>query len=245
MALISFLITGFVVTRLIVRAREAADSAALGSDPNASLEDGLLRPVILRFNLAAVCLFDAAKAQLQIDGHSFHHLADQTRTAISGRNSQNGESGVAVRLLRDEHKVIGAIGFDGLQDVELTAEPLAALAGLTRFATGKVQADRKPGREAYGVSYPDLMPLSRTFFDVFAIETALIVSPFNLPVTVTLSLRNDRILSGSPVTEYDQPKISKDILRSVRLYKAIRFTSPDALFRMPTVIERRPRASAG
>jgi hypothetical protein len=122
---------------------------------------------------------------------------------------QNGESGVAVRLLRDEHKVIGAIGFDGLQDVELTAEPFAALAGLTRFATGKVQADRKPGREAYGVSYPDLLPLSRTFFDVFAIETALIVSPFNLPVTVTLSLRNDRILSGSPVTEYDQPKISK------------------------------------
>ena len=64
LALVSFLITGLVVTRLIARAREAASLAAmqgahttrlyelaqqlLASDPNASLEEGLLKPLRLR-----------------------------------------------------------------------------------------------------------------------------------------------------------------------------------------------------
>jgi two-component system sensor histidine kinase KdpD len=147
LALISFLITGLVITRLIARTREAADVAAgqraqttqlyelaqqlLASDPNASPEEGLLRRFRLRFNLAAVCLFDAATARLYIDGDSPHDLADQTRTAFVSRcNSQDLHAGVAVRLLHGEHGIIGAIGFDGLQSVELTAEPLTALAGL-------------------------------------------------------------------------------------------------------------------
>jgi two-component system sensor histidine kinase KdpD len=33
-------------------------------------------------------------------------------------------------VLHGEHQIVGAVGFDGLQDVELTAEPLAALAAL-------------------------------------------------------------------------------------------------------------------
>lgn len=147
LALFSFLITGLVVTRLIARAREAADMAAvqrsqttrlyelslrlLASDPNASLEEGLLRPFRLQLNLSAVCLFDAGTAQLHIDGDSLHGLADLTRTAYVSRcNSQDLCAGVAVRLLHGEHQIIGAIGFDGLQDVEFTAEPLAALAAL-------------------------------------------------------------------------------------------------------------------
>lgn len=115
LALVSFLITELVVTRLIARAREAANLVALQAahtmrlyeraqqllapDPNASLEE-LLRPLRLRFNLAAVCLFDAGTADLSMEGYSLNHLADQTRTAfVSRSNSQDTNAGVTVRLL--------------------------------------------------------------------------------------------------------------------------------------------------
>ena len=147
LALVSFLITGLVITRLIARAREAADLAALqraqttrlyelaqqllASDPNLSLEEGLLEPLRLRFDLAAVCLFDAGTADLCMEGNSLHQLAEQTRAAfVSRSNSQDTNARATVRLLHGKHQIIGAIGFEGLQDVELTAEPLAALAAL-------------------------------------------------------------------------------------------------------------------
>jgi two-component system sensor histidine kinase KdpD len=147
LALISFLVTSIVITRLTSRARQAADSAVLqreettrlyelaqellASDPNVTLGTDLLKPFRSRFKLGAVCLFDAITAQLQLDGESLDHLAEETRTAyISRRNFQDGDSGVAVRLLRNGNHIIGAIGFEGLRDVELTAEPLAALAAV-------------------------------------------------------------------------------------------------------------------
>jgi two-component system, OmpR family, sensor histidine kinase KdpD len=145
LALISFLITGLVVTRLTSRAGQAAESAALqraettrlyelaqellASVPNVTIGVDSLKPFKLRFSLRAVCLFDAITARLQLDGESLDHLAEKTRTAyISKSNFQDRDSGVAVRLLQNGGHVIGAIGFEGLRDVELTAEPLAALA---------------------------------------------------------------------------------------------------------------------
>jgi len=147
LALISFLVTGLIVTRLTSRAREAADSAArqreettrlyelaqalLATNPDVTIGTDLLKPFKSRFNLRAVCLFDAITGQLQLDGESLDHLVEKTRTAyISKSNFQDSDSGIAVRLLQNGHEVIGAIGFEGLQDVELTAEPLAALAAV-------------------------------------------------------------------------------------------------------------------
>jgi two-component system sensor histidine kinase KdpD len=76
-------------------------------------------------------LFDAVTAELQQDGESFYHLGEQTRTAyIAKRNLQDPDSGVAVRVLQNGDQFTGAIGFEGLHDVELTAEPLAALAAV-------------------------------------------------------------------------------------------------------------------
>jgi two-component system, OmpR family, sensor histidine kinase KdpD len=149
LALICFLVTGLVVTRLTSRAREAANLAAfqreettrlyelarelLALDPNATAGIELLKPFRSRFGLNAVCLFDAITAQLRLEGESLHHLADKTRTAyIYKNNFQDIDAGIAVRLLQSGGQVIGAIGFEGLQDVELTADPLAALAALMR-----------------------------------------------------------------------------------------------------------------
>jgi two-component system, OmpR family, sensor histidine kinase KdpD len=147
LALIAFLITGLVVTRLTSRAREAADSAGrqreetnrlfelaqtlLATNPDATIGADLLKPFKSRLGLRAVCLFDAITAQLQLDGESLDHLAEKTRTAyIAKSNFQDSDSGVAVRLLHNGNQVIGAVGFEGLQDVELTVEPLAALAAV-------------------------------------------------------------------------------------------------------------------
>ena len=152
-ALISFLVTSIVITRLTSRARQAADSAVLqreettrlyelaqellATNPDVTIGSELLKPFKSRFRLGAVCLFDAITAQLYLDGESLNHLAEKTRTAyISKSNFQDSDSGVAVRLLRNRDQIIGAIGFEGLQDVELTAEPLAALAAVMMERSG-------------------------------------------------------------------------------------------------------------
>ena len=147
LALISFLITGLVVTRLTSHARAAADSEKLHRTEMTRLYElarhllswdsdvkpgaDLLRPFRSHFGLRAVCLFDGVTAQLYLDGESVDHLAERTRTAfISQENFQDGASGVSVRVLQIADRTVGAIGFEGLRDVELTAEPLAALAAV-------------------------------------------------------------------------------------------------------------------
>jgi two-component system sensor histidine kinase KdpD len=87
----------------------------------------LLRTV---FGLRAVCLYDGMNAELHSDGDSQTGLADRTRAAyISRKDSDDSVSGVFTRVLRTAGNTTGAIGFDGLRDAELTAGPLAELAG--------------------------------------------------------------------------------------------------------------------
>ena len=57
-------------------------------------------------------------------------LSDRTRAAyISRQDSDDAVSGVFTRVLRAAGNTMGAIGFEGLRDAELTAGPLAELAG--------------------------------------------------------------------------------------------------------------------
>ena len=144
LALISFLITGLVITGLTSRAQAAADSEKLhrtemtrlyelarhllswDSDVKPGTE--LLRPFRSQFGLRAVCLFDGVSAQLHLEGDTLDHLAERTRTAyISQQDFQDRTCGVSVRVLRIADRTIGAIGFEGLRELDLTAEPLAAL----------------------------------------------------------------------------------------------------------------------
>jgi len=145
LALISFLTTGLVVSRLTTRVREEAAISdhqrrqvdrlyqlaqmLLAVDPEkttcaTSIE--LFRNV---FDLRSVCLFDAIKAEIYCTDTIPSSLADQTRDACaSGRDSENAGSGVLTRCLYAGGKAIGAIGFEGLRDPELTAGALSALA---------------------------------------------------------------------------------------------------------------------
>ena len=144
-ALICFLITGLVITRLTTQARRGREISELqrhemkllyelaqrllALDPG---EGMLMKSVTLFrevFGLRAVCLYDGMNAELHNDGNSQTGLADRTRAAyISRQDSHDVVAGVFTRPLRAAGDTIGAVGFEGLGDAELTAGPLAELA---------------------------------------------------------------------------------------------------------------------
>jgi len=145
LALISFLTTGLVVSRLTTRVREEAAISdhqrhqvnrlyrlaqmLLAVDPEKTTYASSIELFRNVFDLRSVCLFDAAKAEIYCNGTIPNSLADQTRAAYSaGRDSKDVSSGSAIQCLRAGGNIIGAIGFEGLRDPELTAGPLSALA---------------------------------------------------------------------------------------------------------------------
>jgi two-component system sensor histidine kinase KdpD len=144
LALTSFLTTGLVVSRLTTRVREEAAISdhqrrqvdrlyrlaqmLLAVDPEKTTYATSIELFRNIFDLQGVCLFDAAKTEIYCTG-TIPDLADQTRAAYtSGRDNEDAGSGRLVRCLRADGNMIGAVGFAGLGDPELTAGPLSALA---------------------------------------------------------------------------------------------------------------------
>jgi two-component system sensor histidine kinase KdpD len=145
LALISFLTTGLVITRLTTKMREEAARSdhqrrqvgqlyelaqrLLALDAEKALlarSTELFQDVL---GLRAVCLFDAAEVEIHCAGNSLDGLADQIRGAYSaGRDREYVNSRILIRCLRAAGKTIGAIGFEGLREPELMAGPLSALA---------------------------------------------------------------------------------------------------------------------
>ena len=136
LALISFLTTGLIITRLTTRVREEAAvsdhqrqqvdrlyqlaQGLLALDPEKTVHTRSIQVFQDVLGLRAVCLFDAAKAEIHCTGNLPDGLADQTRAAYSsGRDSEDVASGVLTRCLRAGGNTIGAIGFEGLHDPEL------------------------------------------------------------------------------------------------------------------------------
>ncbi|MBZ5592471.1 MAG: DUF4118 domain-containing protein [Acidobacteriia bacterium] len=145
LALLTFLVTALVITRLASRARDEAHNAETGRNDLARLYELGLRLVsvssddtvkasylpIFRdvFALRAMCLFDGALVTLDCDGESRHRLAEFTKQAyVSGKDHEEKEARIAVRVLRVSGKTIGAVGFEDLRNAEATAGPLSALA---------------------------------------------------------------------------------------------------------------------
>jgi two-component system sensor histidine kinase KdpD len=145
LALISFLTTGLAITRLTTRVREEAAISdhqrrqvdrlyqlaqrLLAFEPEKTGHVGSIELFQQVLGLRAVCLFDAAKAEIHCAGNPGSRLADQTRAAYSsGRDSEDTGAEVLIRCLCAGGNRIGAIGFEGLRDPELTAGPVSALA---------------------------------------------------------------------------------------------------------------------
>jgi two-component system sensor histidine kinase KdpD len=147
--LASFLVTGIVITRLVtkVRAKTAAaerqqerlhglyrlSQQLLAMEPDAPASI-FLEPFRSVFGIAGACLLDAVSAEVYITGPGNmdpSRIALESKTGeayIHGRDNNSGADGISTRCIRIGARLTGAIGFDGLEDPELTAAPLAALA---------------------------------------------------------------------------------------------------------------------
>ncbi len=145
LALVAFVFTALVITRLVSRARREAKSSDLQQDrldrlyrlsqrllamePEAMMSDKFLEPFHDYFAVTAICTFDAETADLHVVGDSRHELAKRTREAyISGHDLNDRDLNLSVQCLRyGSGKMTGAIGFEGLQHPEEATGSLAAL----------------------------------------------------------------------------------------------------------------------
>jgi len=115
-ALIAFLITGLVITRLMTQVRQEAMTSELQRREMMFLYDLAQRLLALHpddavlakaaalfrevFRMRAVCLYDGANAELHIDGVSQNDLAERTRAAyLSHQDSDDEVTAVFIRCL--------------------------------------------------------------------------------------------------------------------------------------------------
>lgn len=161
-ALVSFLATSLVITRLVTRVRrEAATSMQhrdridslyrlaqhlLELEPEAAVGEVLLQPFLGAFGAQAVCIFDGEKGESYTLGTSRANLPERTQACFEQNRDQDDPiDHVSVRRLRVGGKATAAMGFEGLEEPELTAGPLAALATASQERT---HAFRKAGEAA-------------------------------------------------------------------------------------------------
>ncbi len=150
-ALAAFLTASLVTTLLASKAREEARAARrdryslellyecaqklLILDPLHAEPTEFLNVVRDVFGLKATCYFDASSAATFVAGNAGTGLAEKTREAyILKRNLTDSRAHASFRPLAAAGRDIGAIGFVGMDQVEIMAGPAAALAtiGLER-----------------------------------------------------------------------------------------------------------------
>jgi two-component system sensor histidine kinase KdpD len=144
-ALMTFLVTALVITRLESKVRDEARNAErrrtsleglydvtrqlLALGPETDIAQRLLQTFRKVFELEAVCLYDSGTGQTRIEGASRGELEQKTREAcLTDLDSDDPVTGVSVRCLRALGTRTGAIGFEVLYDPALTAGALSALA---------------------------------------------------------------------------------------------------------------------
>ncbi len=144
-ALVAFLTSALVVTRLVSRVIKEAASTRLERqrqarlyrlaqqlltlEPKVAITSALPERFQTVFEMTAVAIFDADTAETCIAGKSQQNVASSVREAyVTGRDVDDHASGVFARLLRVGQRTMGCIAFEGLQHPESAAEPLAALA---------------------------------------------------------------------------------------------------------------------
>jgi len=142
LALVSFIFTALVITRLVSQVREQGKLSSvqkerldrlyqlsqqlLAIEPAIDGGEGLLAAFRRLFGVSALCIFDTETSASQHIGESEHDLERKTRDAyIAGSDCKDPP--VTVRCLRRAGKLIGAVGFENLADGSEVAPALAAL----------------------------------------------------------------------------------------------------------------------
>lgn len=145
LGLICFIVIALVITRLVTLVRAKTESTRfqqerlerlydlaqqlLALEPEAAPGSKFLEPFLGIFGIRAACVFDAVNAEVYLAGKPNTDLETRTGEAfIHGSDSDDAERRISVRNIRIGGRSIGAIGFEGLEDPNLTAGPLIALA---------------------------------------------------------------------------------------------------------------------
>jgi two-component system sensor histidine kinase KdpD len=145
-ALITYLLTSLVITRLASEARQKACTAErkqeafarlyetawrlFSVEPQAVSGRGTLQIFREVLEVEGVCLFDGNTGELMTAGDLSQSLGERTRNAYElGRECEDRQSRISIQCLHVAGRRIGAIGFQGLSDAESMAAPLSMLAG--------------------------------------------------------------------------------------------------------------------
>jgi two-component system sensor histidine kinase KdpD len=162
LALIAFVFTALVITRLVTRVQEEASSAKvqkerldrlyqlsqqlLSLEPEAGIGETFLAPFHHLFGVTAVCVFDADTAESHFTGDSQHELVSRTREAFIRRHDvDDAGANVSVRCLRVGGNIMGTIGFEGLRD---SRETVGSLTALTTALVERTKAFRRANAAA-------------------------------------------------------------------------------------------------
>jgi two-component system sensor histidine kinase KdpD len=144
LAVVAFLVTALVITRLMSRVREEAGAyklererldrlyklsqQLLALEPDAVMTEKFLAPFREAFGIAAISTFDGETTELRIVGESRSGLAEKTRTAfIAGHDVRDPAWHTSAQCLRRGGRAVGAVGFEGLEYPEQVSGSLAAL----------------------------------------------------------------------------------------------------------------------
>lgn len=144
-ALLVFLTASLVVTQLVSRVTAEGESARLqeqrlarlyrlaqqllAMEPQPEIGTRFLERFRSVFGITAVCMMDADTAHVLVAGVSSADLAEKTREAyVAGHDAADPAAGITIRRLLVAGKTTGCVGFEGLDDAEVIADPLAALA---------------------------------------------------------------------------------------------------------------------
>lgn len=144
-ALVVYLGTSLIITRLASQARVEAHTAEAKRLDLARLYDAACRLMSVEpqdlsaqtslrifreaFNLDAVCLYDAATGKIEISGESHHCLPEKTRDASSlGKDWEDRDSEISIRPLNVAGNRLGAVGFEGIGESESVSGHLSMLA---------------------------------------------------------------------------------------------------------------------
>jgi len=204
-ALLTFLVTSLVITRLVSRVRDQSgateskrrdvallyEAAArlLSLDPEAAAGAKSLRVFREVFGLRAACLFDGGAGRLQVDGESENGLAERTRDAfIRGQDYQDANRELSIQCLHAAGKLTGAVGFEGHLDDRATAGPLSMLAAT---ALERARSFRSASKAAAAV---EAEVLRSAILDAFAHE-------FKTPLAVILTAAGGIRETGSLAAE--------------------------------------------
>lgn len=163
-ALLVFLSTSLIVSNLASKAREEARRADRQRRSLAHLYEASQRILVLRsdhdaiplllrtvrevFGLRAMCLFDGTDAEIYVEGES-ERLAQQTRGRyMMGHDNEEHDLRISARCVYREGRLVGALGFDGLRDPDLTLGPLVTLITATLERAHATQVADRAAAEA-------------------------------------------------------------------------------------------------